>query len=581
MSTASFHKSSFIIFFASLWITQSYNSFQYAYAFAPSSSRTKTSWYQEKRHSISFQHDFVNRKDNTRIMKLNLKTDENEDKIYDKTDEKQEKQRLEVWANRRKQIRATLKSAETNRNDRIADGALDNPENESSSGSALAITAFVIAFGAVILRVGGRTALVSTLGLDFAQENPELQTQLDSFLAYTNGLPIGLELLFFTLAWTAVKVFCFDAGGIVLALSAGLLFGGVFQGAVASAAAATIASSVAFGLAKIDSPVRKKALEVLEEYPSLRGIEKVVAKDGVKAILTLRLAPVLPIPIGLYNYIYGVTNVPYFDFSAGIFLGSLKPYLLDSYLGYFGKSLVEGGGNSETEDAILLVALGVSTLIGVFASQLASETWEAVQKEVEAEKAASDNGDGKQDDGITRSFLGLDLPEWVVGFQLAIKAAEGRMEETVAAEIEAKVWNYTEPELIPEELDPAKATDSPEIIGAYKGFEFVNAICDGLVLSPVLFSLYSDFADPFFDEEKKLKEISRKTNFQSNSESLTVTAESESPTNIKASSAIIEPAPTMNVSNEDIDKYLIDTLENTKTKAQKKLDELKSRIKNV
>jgi len=55
-------------------------------------------------------------------MKLNLKTDENEDKIYDKTDEKQEKQRLEVWANRRKQIRATLKSAETNRNDRIADG---------------------------------------------------------------------------------------------------------------------------------------------------------------------------------------------------------------------------------------------------------------------------------------------------------------------------------------------------------------------------------------------------------------------------------------------------------------------------
>jgi len=122
MSTASFHNSSFIIFFASLWITQSYNSFQYAYAFAPSSSRTKTSWYQEKRHSISFQHDFVNRKDNTRIMKLNLKTDENEDKIYDKTDEKQEKQRLEVWANRRKQIRATLKSAETNRNDRIADG---------------------------------------------------------------------------------------------------------------------------------------------------------------------------------------------------------------------------------------------------------------------------------------------------------------------------------------------------------------------------------------------------------------------------------------------------------------------------
>lgn len=54
-----------------------------------------------------------------------------------------------------------------------------------------------------------------------------------------------------------------------------------------------------------------------------------VAKDGLKAILTLRLAPVLPIPIGLYNYVYGVTNVPYLDFAGGIFLGSLKPYLLD------------------------------------------------------------------------------------------------------------------------------------------------------------------------------------------------------------------------------------------------------------
>jgi uncharacterized membrane protein YdjX (TVP38/TMEM64 family) len=56
---------------------------------------------------------------------------------------------------------------------------------------------------------------------------------------------------------------------------------------------------------------------------------QVVAKDGLKAILTLRLAPVLPITIGLYNYVYGVTNVPYFDFAGGIFLGSLKPYLLD------------------------------------------------------------------------------------------------------------------------------------------------------------------------------------------------------------------------------------------------------------
>ena len=60
-------------------------------------------------------------------------------------------------------------------------------------------------------------------------------------------------------------------------------FGGVLQGALLSAFAATIGSSVAFALAKLDTPVRKKALELVEEYPSLRGIEKVVAKDGIKA----------------------------------------------------------------------------------------------------------------------------------------------------------------------------------------------------------------------------------------------------------------------------------------------------------
>ena len=176
-------------------------------------------------------------------------------------------------------------------------GNLDpNDPKSDDNNSALILTAFVIAFGAVLLRVGGRAALVSTLGLDFAQENPELQMQLDSFLSYTSSLPITLELVLFTLAWTVVKVFCFDAGGIVLALSAGILFGGVLKGAVASSAAATIGSSVAFGLAKIDTPIRKKALEILDEYPSLRGIEKVCLsfmnmQDALEETKSTRVVP--------------------------------------------------------------------------------------------------------------------------------------------------------------------------------------------------------------------------------------------------------------------------------------------------
>lgn len=124
------------------------------------------------------------------------------------------------------------------------------------------------------LRIGGRAALVSALGLDFTT-NPEIKDSLNTVMEFTSNMDTGVELALFVLAWTFVKVFCFDAGGVVLALASGVLFGGVWEGAILSAFSATIGSSVAFGMAKVDSPVRKKALEVLDDNPSLRGIEKV------------------------------------------------------------------------------------------------------------------------------------------------------------------------------------------------------------------------------------------------------------------------------------------------------------------
>lgn len=129
------------------------------------------------------------------------------------------------------------------------------------------------------LRIGGRAALVSALGLDFTT-NPEVKDSLDRVMEFTSNMDMGTELGLFILAWTFVKVFCFDAGGVVLALASGVLFGGVWEGAILSAFSATVGSSVAFGMAKVDSPVRKKALEVLDDNPSLRGIEKVSVTSG-------------------------------------------------------------------------------------------------------------------------------------------------------------------------------------------------------------------------------------------------------------------------------------------------------------
>jgi uncharacterized membrane protein YdjX (TVP38/TMEM64 family) len=440
--------------------------------------------------------------------------------LYEKSREEQEEEeetRMKVLESRRRIIRSTLKAAENQKNYRISQGLVPEIDAEtgkpikSDSKAAITLTAFVVAAAAVTLRVGGRAALVSAVGLDFASQNPELKDNMDQFLSYASGMDPGLEALFFVLAWTLVKVLCFDAGGVVLALSAGILFGGVLQGAFASALSATIGSSVAYFLAKIDSPVRKKALDLLEEYPSLRGIEKVVAEDGLKAILTLRLAPVLPIPIGFYNYIYGVTNVGYTDFALGIFIGSFKPYLLDSYLGYFGKQVVDGtiSESGGLQDIILLVALGVSVLIGVFASELAGETWDSVKEEIEIEEAKKkllDNSDD-QNDGIVRQVFGFDLPEWTVGAQLAVKAANERMDEMIRIEYNAAVWNCTKDDPPPLDKDPALYPTSPEVQGKGKGFDAIGAICESFVLSPLLFTTYFKYSDPLFEGEKEADAI--------------------------------------------------------------------------
>ena len=386
-----------------------------------------------------------------------------------------EEVRLKVLTARRNDIRRTLKAAEALKNVRIRDGTDTNDDddtktaNNNNSKLAVTITATVVAVGAVALRVGGRAALVSATGLDFLTQSPEVRDQLQTILDTADTMALTPKLLAFCAAWTAVKVLCFDAGGVVLALASGILFGGVLQGALLSATAATLGSSVAFALAQADTPVRTKALELLEEYPSLRGIEKVVARDGLKAVLTLRLAPVLPIPIGMYNYVYGVTNVPVTDFMGGIFLGSLKPYLLDSYLGFFGKEVIEqsaAGAETATgagyQDFLLLGALGVSVLIGVFASQLASETWDSVLEEIEEEKKNTSEDDGEDaNDGVVREMFGWTLPQRVVGFQLQLKAANSRIDRLVVEEFEAKVWNYTIEE-VPQELDPASLPTSAE-----------------------------------------------------------------------------------------------------------------------
>lgn len=72
----------------------------------------------------------------------------------------------------------------------------------SDGKSAVGLTAFVVAGGAVALRVGGRAALISGLGLDFVTDNPELKNNLDQILMYTDNMDPIAKAGVFIAAWT-------------------------------------------------------------------------------------------------------------------------------------------------------------------------------------------------------------------------------------------------------------------------------------------------------------------------------------------------------------------------------------------
>ena len=114
------------------------------------------------------------------------------------------------------------------------------------------------------------------------------------------------------------------------------------QGAVLSALGATLGSLVGFFLAR--TTMAAKVEKALAGQPVARALAKVVEEDGFKTVFVLRLAPVLPIPLGGYSYIYGASKLSPWQFAPATFLGGLKPYLLDSYLGVFSKQLLDNPG---------------------------------------------------------------------------------------------------------------------------------------------------------------------------------------------------------------------------------------------
>ena len=293
---------------------------------------------------------------------------------------------IEVWRLREGMVRGlygVLVNWKEDEREEAAEREGSERDPAEATRSAFIASAGVVVVGALVLRLGGRAALVSLLGLDFVAEMG-LGDQIDQVTSIAAQLG-PLAIIGFVGAWCVAKVFLLDVISIALAFSSGILFGGVFEGALLSAAGATIGSLVAFQLSR--GALQSRAEEAIAEQPVARALAKVVEEDGFRTVFVLRLAPIIPaLPLGAYSYVYGASSLRWPTFAFATFLGSIKPYLIDSYAGVFSKQIIDGAELGSSRDLILLIGLGVLVLVGTFATDLAGEIFDNVQTEVKAEE---------------------------------------------------------------------------------------------------------------------------------------------------------------------------------------------------
>jgi uncharacterized membrane protein YdjX (TVP38/TMEM64 family) len=322
-----------------------------------------------------------------------------------------------------------------------------SPEDSSISSEkqAFLTTAVLLFIGSLLLRVGGRSALLSFLGLDLVTGSG-LAHQIDDVLDFFRNDNLGvLSSGLYLGAWVIAKVFCVDALTIALAFSSGVLYGGLWQGCAVSVFCSTFASSILFYIAR--GFKREKVRRIIERKPLFAAVDRACNKEGngFKTVLALRLSPVLPIPVAAYSYLYGASAINPVEFLAGTAIGSIKPYALDSYLGLVAKDLIDGTQSAISSDTFLIAFVGAIAVVGSFATQVASTTWEEIKESSQQESDAEEEEGGK-DEGMEEDFIDLlPLPTAFISLvknvygvgEREFGAAWVRLEEVVRDELEA------------------------------------------------------------------------------------------------------------------------------------------------
>eukprot|EP01040_Poterioochromonas_malhamensis_P001898 gene1898-2031_t len=349
----------------------------------------------------------------------------------------------------------------------------------------------------LILRFGSRFTLAELVGLNFLDE--KLIAQLNSFITFFQSLGQEKFLLLFA-GWFLAKLTCIDYLSIILAIGSGILLENVWIATITSILCSTIASFLLFTAARLylGEDVQKD----IAKRPIIRALDRSLKQNGFKTVFSLRISPVIPIPIAAYNYMYALSSVSALDFIAGVGLGSVKPYLLDSYLGSFlGTSLLSGEGNlnMKANEWMTFGVIAVILLVGTFASQLVSSTWKEIQEELKSiQKQQKEDKDGVEvgsGNGFdVFSALGIeqkDIPSPLIQGQEKLKKAWDRLKVVIEDEGKEALFNSTS--IVKKEEDKSKGKNSIVTKFSYENDELnVENMLDYTIESSIFtFALWS------------------------------------------------------------------------------------------
>ncbi len=179
----------------------------------------------------------------------------------------------------------------------------------------------------------------------------ELGGEIPRFAAWVDSLGLWGPLVFI-LGYAAATV-AFVPGSL-LTLAAGAIFG-LARGTLFVFVGASLGASTAFLVAR---HLARSAIERrLEGRPRFQGIDRAVAKEGLKIVFLLRLSPVFP--YNLLNYGLGLTRVRFRDYAIAC-LGMIPGTFLYVYYGKALGSIAAVAGGAEIErDAGYWIVLGL------------------------------------------------------------------------------------------------------------------------------------------------------------------------------------------------------------------------------